>query len=81
MRQQNHESPLAKQNNSFLTADALSDDQLMGMLIVELLESGKSLNRKSICAKLMNWIELAENDSQIKRYQDLMLLVLDREIN
>ncbi len=46
MRQQNHESSLAKQNNSFLTIDALSDDQLMGMLIVELLESGKSLNRK-----------------------------------
>lgn len=81
MRQQSHESFFAKQNNSFLMIENLSDDQLMGMLIVELLESGKSLNRKSICAKLLNCIELAENDAQIKRYQDLMLMVLERELN
>ncbi|SEQ35629.1 hypothetical protein SAMN05216522_102263 [Rosenbergiella nectarea] len=81
MRQQSNESFLAKQNNSFSMIENLSDDQLMGMLIVELLESGKSLNRKSICAKLMNCIELAENDDQIKRYQDLMLMVLERELN
>ena len=81
MRQQSHESSLAKQNNSFSMIENLSDDQLMGKLIVELLESGKSLNRKSICSKLMNCIELAENDAEIKRYQDLMLMVLERELN
>ena len=81
MRQQNHESSLATPNHSLASVDTLSDDQLMGMLIVELLESGKSLNRKTICTKLLNWIELAESDREIKRYQDLMLLVLDREIN
>ena len=81
MRQQNHELYLAKPNHSLASVDTLSDDQLMGILIVELLESGKSLNRKTICTKLLNWIELAESDREIKRYQDLMLLVLDREIN
>ncbi len=81
MRQQNHESSLAKQNNSLAMNENLSDDQLMGRLIVELLESGKSLNRKSICAKLLNCIELAESEQEIKRYQDLMIMVLERELN
>ncbi|MBT0727913.1 hypothetical protein [Rosenbergiella australiborealis] len=81
MRQQTYDLHLAKRNGSSAINEQLSNDQLMGMLIVELLESGKTLNRKSICTKLMNWIELAENDNLIKRYQDLMLLVLDRELN
>ncbi|WKX27096.1 biofilm development regulator YmgB/AriR family protein [Tatumella ptyseos] len=81
MRQQNRESSLANPNNAFSMIENLSDDQLMGMLIVELLESGKSLNRKTISTKLLNCIELAENDAQVKRYQELMLLVLERELN
>lgn len=81
MQQQKIEHNLKDQKNHFSLAGSLSDDQLMGMLIVELLENGKSLNRKTICEKLLSWIEMAPNETEVKRYQNLMRLVLERDLN
>lgn len=64
-----------RQNYSKIAS--LSDDELMGQLVVELLEVGKALNRKSLCARLLVHIELSETLQEEQRYQKLMKLVLE----
>lgn len=68
-----------QQNNHLSQLADLSDDQLIGRLVVEVLEAGKSLNRKAICNKLLSWIELAPSDELLKRFQHLLRVILEKD--
>lgn len=58
---------------------ALSQDETMGQIVVEILRAGENLNRKEICKKLVDRIELAENAEDVKHFEQLILLVLKSE--
>ena len=57
----------------------LSEDITMGRIVVELLEAGKNLNRKALCSKLLQRIEVASSAEEEKHYQELIHLVLERD--
>ncbi len=58
---------------------ALSQDETMGQIVVEILRAGENLNRKEICKKLVDRIELAESAEDVKHFEQLIMLVLKSE--
>jgi len=58
---------------------ALSHDETMGQILVEILRAGVSLNRRNLCTKLLSRIENAKNADEEKRYHELIRLVLERD--
>ncbi len=59
---------------------ALSQDETMGQIVVEILRAGADLNRKEICKKLVDRIELAASAEEVKYFERLILLVLKSEL-
>jgi len=45
---------------------------------VEILRSGKNLNRKAICTKLLRRLEVAASVEEERHYQTLIGLLFDR---
>lgn len=55
-----------------------SQQETLGQIVVEILRSGKSLNRKTICTKLLTRLELASCPEQEQHYHALIGLLFGR---
>ncbi|AXU95470.1 MAG TPA: two-component-system connector protein YcgZ [Erwinia persicina] len=55
-----------------------SQQETLGQIVVEILRSGRNLNRKSICSKLLTRLELASGPEQERHYQELIGLLFGR---
>ncbi|MGG5218989.1 regulatory protein YcgZ [Rahnella variigena] len=56
-----------------------SEEETMGRIVVELLAAGKNLNRKNLCAKLLNLVETSGSADEERQYMQLIRLVLERD--
>ncbi|WP_380184724.1 regulatory protein YcgZ [Kalamiella sp. sgz302252] len=56
-----------------------SQQETLGQIVVEILRSGKNINRKAICSKLLRRLELASDAGQEKHYHDLIGMLFGRE--
>ncbi|BCQ39498.1 hypothetical protein ERHA54_21010 [Erwinia rhapontici] len=55
-----------------------SQQETLGQIVVEILRSGRQLNRKTICSKLLTRLELASGPEQERHYQELIGLLFGR---
>ncbi|MCU5775307.1 regulatory protein YcgZ [Erwiniaceae bacterium BAC15a-03b] len=62
----------------FNEATLPSQQETLGQIVVEILRSGKSINRKAICAKLLTRLELSSSKEQEKHYQQLIGMLFGR---
>lgn len=79
--QQNRVSHSASAGNiaNYLTkACSQSQQETLGQLVVEILMSGKNLNRKALCSKLLTRLEAATSAEEEAHYQALIGLLFDR---
>ena len=65
--------------STFLQAYLPSEEETMGRVVVELLAAGKNLNRKNLCAKLLNLVETSGSADEERQYMQLIRLVLERD--
>ncbi|RRZ93572.1 regulatory protein YcgZ [Erwinia sp. 198] len=56
-----------------------SQQETLGQIVVEILRSGKNINRKAICSKLLRRLELASDAGQEKHYHELIGMLFGRE--
>jgi len=59
-------------------ATAQTQQETLGLIVVEILRAGKSLNRKTICASLLRRIEAAATPEEERHYQTLIGLLFGR---
>ncbi len=57
----------------------LTQGETMGQIVVEILQTGKNLNRKALCSALLRRVKTAGNAEEVKHYQELIGLVLERD--
>lgn len=62
----------------FSKVSAPSQQETLGQIVVEILRSGKNLNRKAICTKLLRRLEVAASVEEERHYQTLIGLLFDR---
>lgn len=55
-----------------------SQQETLGQIVVEILRSGITLNRKSLCARLLKRLELATGVEQEQHYQELIGMLFGR---
>ncbi|MCE0490699.1 two-component-system connector protein YcgZ [Pantoea sp. Mb-10] len=65
--------------NYFSKATLPSQQETLGKIVVEILREGRSLNRKSLCTKLLRKLECAQNTEEEHHYQQLIGLLFERE--
>lgn len=65
-------SPLA---TLFGKATHPSQQQTLGAIVVEILQSGKTLNRKAICLRLLARMETSSSAQEKQHYQELLGLL------
>jgi hypothetical protein len=63
----------------FSQANLPSQQETLGLIVVEILRAGHNLSRKTICSKLLRRLELAETSEQENHYQELIGLLFARE--
>lgn len=73
-----HPSSASDIANYFNKASTLSQQETLGQLVVEILTSGKNLNRKALCTKLLGRLEAATSAEEEQHYQALIGLLFDR---
>ncbi|WP_338564261.1 regulatory protein YcgZ [Erwinia sp. E_sp_B04_7] len=55
-----------------------SQQETLGQIVVEILRAGNTLNRKSLCARLLKRLEHASGPEQEQHYQELIGLLFGR---
>ncbi|HFZ8993450.1 TPA: regulatory protein YcgZ [Citrobacter freundii] len=55
-----------------------TQQETLGQVVVEILNDGRSLNRKSICTKLLHRLEMASGPEEESHYHALIGLLFDR---
>lgn len=55
-----------------------SQQEILGQIVVEILRDGRTLNRKTICTKLLSRLELATDAQEESQYNTLIGLLFDR---
>ena len=55
-----------------------SQQETLGQVVVENLRQGRSLNRKTLCTKLLGRLEKATDTHEEQHYQMLIGLLFDR---
>lgn len=79
MRQSGHESDNAESIAHFISASSLpSQQETLGQIVVDILRSGETLNRKSLCARLLIRLEAASSQEQERHYHQLIELLFGR---
>lgn len=79
MRQNGYQPDAATAIAQYFDKAALPTQQeTLGQVVVEILRDGRSLNRKTLCAKLLCRLEDASNLEEEKHYQTLIGLLFDR---
>ncbi|MDR6352549.1 regulatory protein YcgZ [Pantoea sp. SORGH_AS_0659] len=56
-------------------ATATTQQETLGLIVVDILRAGKILNRKSICASLLRRIETAADPEEKRHYHTLIGLL------
>jgi hypothetical protein len=62
----------------FNKASLPSQQETLGQIVVEILNDGRSLNRKAICTKLLHRVENASDKEEESHYHMLIGLLFDR---
>lgn len=62
----------------FSRASMLSQQETLGVIVVEVLRSGRTLSRKSICLRLMAHLESASTPEEEQHLQELVSLLFSR---
>lgn len=62
----------------FSRASLPSQQETLGSIVVEILRSGRNLNRKAICTKLVSRLELASSPEEEHHYHQLIALLFAR---
>jgi len=52
-----------------------NQQETMGQVVVEILQAGKTLNRKAICSVLLKRLENAANAHEERHYQSLIAML------
>ncbi|WP_336220377.1 regulatory protein YcgZ [Citrobacter amalonaticus] len=77
-----HNSTLSDSANAiaqyFNKANLPTQQETLGQVVVEILTDGKSLNRKSLCTKLLSRLEQANSQEEEHHYHTLIGLLFDR---
>jgi len=60
----------------FTKASHPSQQETLGTIVVEILRSGRSLNRKALCSRLLARLERAETADEEQHLQTLIALLL-----
>lgn len=55
-----------------------SQQETLGQIVVEILRTGKNLNRKAICTKLLRRLEVASSLEEERHYHQLISLLFGR---
>ena len=55
-----------------------TQQETLGEVVVEILSDGRSLNRKSLCTKLLSRLEKAEGPEEEQHYHMLLGLLFER---
>lgn len=63
----------------FSNASLPSQQETLGLVVVEILREGKNLNRKSLCTKLLRRLEVASSAEEERHYQELIRLLFARD--
>jgi len=63
----------------FNNASLPSQQEMLGSIVVEILRSGRNLNRKAICTKLLSRLELASTSDEEHHYHQLIALLFGRD--
>ena len=56
-----------------------TQQETLGEIVVEILKTGRHLNRKTICTKLLVRLEQATSKEEEKHYQALIGLLFERQ--
>ncbi|MEW7315017.1 regulatory protein YcgZ [Buttiauxella gaviniae] len=79
MQQNNYVPDTANAITRYFSKAALpSQQETLGQIVVEILSDGRSLNRKSICTKLLRRVEQASGPEEESHYHTLIGLLFDR---
>ncbi|WGK60062.1 regulatory protein YcgZ [Pantoea sp. SS70] len=62
----------------FSKATATTQQETLGMIVVEILRAGKVLNRKAVCASLLRRLEAAADPEEERHYHTLISLLFGR---
>lgn len=62
----------------FDKASLPTQQETLGQVVVEILRDGRSLNRKTLCTKLLGRLEGASGYEEEQHYQMLIGLLFDR---
>ncbi|MTH46040.1 regulatory protein YcgZ [Intestinirhabdus alba] len=62
----------------FNKATLPTQQETLGQIVVEILTDGKSLNRKSLCTKLLSRLEQAAGPEEENHYHTLIGLLFER---
>lgn len=62
----------------FSKASAPTQQETLGQIVGEILRSGKNLNRKAICPKLLHRLEAASSQEEERHYQTLIGMLFER---
>lgn len=63
----------------FNEASLPSQQETLGLIVVEILRSGRSLSRKALCTKLICRLEQASSTEEALHYQQLIGLMFTSE--
>lgn len=55
-----------------------TQQETLGQIVVEILSDGRTLNKKSICTKLLSRLEQASGPEEESHYHTLIGLLFDR---
>lgn len=79
MRQDNSNPKIENDISRYFNEAILpSQQETLGQIVVEILRSGRNLNRKAICSRLLTRLELATGHEQERHYQELIGLLFGR---
>ena len=69
------QAPSSHLSAFFGQATLAHQQKALGAIVVEILQSGKTLNRKAICLRLLARMENATSDDEKQLYQELLGLL------
>jgi len=64
----------------FSKAALPTQQETLGAIVVEILKTGRHLNRKNLCTKLLVRLEQASSQEEEKHYQALIGLLFERQV-
>ncbi|WP_380177535.1 regulatory protein YcgZ [Kalamiella sp. sgz302252] len=82
MRQDSINTPTADISLYFNTQDAAvpSHQETLGQVVMEVLKSGITVNRQSICARLLSRLAEIKQPELEKHHHELIALLFGREV-